>query len=556
MKTVLPDKNPGVLLDPQDLLKRVLEMAVKTVAADSGSLMLLNPNTGSLDIEASAGLSVRARRTKLRMGEGITGWVASTGQSFRSGDVRLERRYVELDSGIRSELAVPLDLKGQVIGVLNVDSDRCNAFTPEHEKLLLQLARDASDWIGLAWEINQLRTKGDQLEALVDMGQIIISEEQPEQVLERIVHDARRLMKARLCSLMMLSDAGDELILKAWDGASSAYIKKPNLLVSESLVGVVLKRFKPLTVLNVQENLRFQHTELARREHLFSLLSVPLVFQGRALGVLSVYTDEIHRFSNEEIRLLSAMAGLSAVAIAKGRLLERVVQMEEDLRASERLSALGWLAAEIAHEIRNPLTVVQMVFHSMTQELNLKGNLARDAALIESKMTQMNRILEQILTFARSSEPSMEELDAADLLEDVSLLIRHLLVERGIEMKKQLASGPLPLRGDRAQLEQAILNLVLNACQAMPGGGTLTLSVRHNQVNKRKVLVLSVKDTGQGMSKQRQEELFQPFLSDKKGGTGLGLALVHKTVQSHQGSIRVKSKIGGGTTFQLLFPAG
>ncbi|MDR0533420.1 MAG: GAF domain-containing protein [Verrucomicrobiales bacterium] len=542
------------LLNPKRLFKRIVNMSMRAMNAESGTLLLLNPNTGLLDVEASIGLILRKKNLSMKPGEGIIGWVASTGQPFRCGDVREERRYIEVDSRIRSELAVPLDFNGHVIGILNVNSNRINAFSAQQEKQLAILARDASEWIRLAWEINQLRVQSDQLETLADIGQVIISEDHPEDLLQGVAKQARRLMNARLCSLMLLSDDGEELVLKAWDGASKAYIKKPNLQVNESLVGVVVKRQRPLAILDVQDNQRYQHTELARREHLVSLLSVPLVFQGKSLGVLSVYTDQIHRFSNPEIRLLTAMAGLSAVAIAKSKVLERVVQMEEDLRASERLSALGWLAAEIAHEIRNPLTVVQMLFHSMLEELKLEGGLAKDATLIETKMKQMNRILEQVLTFARSSEPSMEIIEAGDLIDDVALLIRHTVAERHIDLKKQIEPG-LKMQGDRAQLEQAILNLVLNACQAMSNGGTLTMSARFLLVGKRQVVQIEIKDTGEGMSKERQEELFQPFLSHKKGGTGLGLALVHKTVQSHQGEIKCKSKLKHGTAFQMIFPA-
>ena len=264
MKNPLSSVNLGDLHDPKNLLTSVLRMAVKSVSADRGSLMLLNPNTGSLDIEASVGLSISARKTKLRVGEGITGWVAGTGQPYRTGNVHGEKRYVELDPKIQSELAVPLDLNGHVVGILNVDSTRVDAFTEEHEKLLTRLARDASDWISLAWEINQLRVKGDQLEALLDMGQVIISEENPESVLQRIARESCRLMKARLCSLMLLSEDGKELVLRGWHGASMAYVKKPNLQVSDSLVGVVVKRQKPITILNVQEHQRFQYTELAQ----------------------------------------------------------------------------------------------------------------------------------------------------------------------------------------------------------------------------------------------------------------------------------------------------
>jgi len=555
MKNELSNRNISALLDPQGLLKRVLRVAVKSVDGGSGSLMLLNPNTGSLDIEASVGLNLRARRIKLRIGEGVTGWVASTGQVLRLNDVHADRRYIPLGKNVQSEIAVPINLKGQVVGILNIDSNRKNAFTEHHEQVLLQLAHDASEWISLAWEINQLRVKGDQLETLIDMGQVIISEDDQASVLQGITRDACKLMKARMSSLMLLDDTGEELILKAWHGASSAYIKKPNLRVEESLVGVVVNRLKPLTVLNVQENQRFQHTELARREHLVSLLAVPLIFQAKALGVLCVYTEDMHRFSNEEIRLLSGMAGLSSVAIAKSQLLQRVVQVEESLKATERLSALGWLAAEIAHEIRNPLTVVQMVFHSMMQELKLEGGHARDAALIETKMNHMNKILDQVLTFARSSEPAMEDLDVASMLDDILILVRHKLAEQKVEIRKQIPEEPLLMKGDRSQLEQAVLNLVLNACQAMPDGGVLTLSAGLKIKGKKKLIVIGVRDTGEGMSKRRQDELFQPFLTYRKGGTGLGLALVNKTVQNHNGQIIVKSKLKKGTAFVLSFPA-
>jgi len=554
MKAVAP-RNLKILLNPQKLLQDILETAVAETGAGSGSLMLLNPNTGSLDIEASVGLTVEARRLKLRLGEGVTGWVASTGLPYRVNDVRLEKRYVPVNDSIRAELAVPLDLDGQVIGIVNVDSICENAFSEEHQKKLLQLAKRASEWIRLAWEIDQLRIKGQQLGALVDMGQTIVSQVGLDEVLQRIASDTCRLMKVKLCSLMLLSPDGEQLILKAWHGASRPYVKKPNVPVRDSLVGVVVNRLKPLTVLNVQEHQRYQHTELARREGLVSLLSVPLVFQDRSLGVLSVYTGQLHRFSNEEIRLLTAMAGLSAVAIAKAQLLERVVKVEEDVRASERLSALGWLAAEIAHEIRNPLTVMQMLFHSMVQNIPMDEGSARDAALIENKMLQMNRIVDQVLTFAQSSEPRLELMDASSLIDDITLLVRHKMAEGQIEIKKILKGPNFGMRGDRVQLEQALLNLVLNAYQAMPEGGTLTLSVRSGRLKGNKVVVFSVSDTGEGMTRKRQDELFQPFLTDRKGGTGLGLVLVRKTVESHRGKIEVNSQRGKGTSIKMIFPA-
>ncbi|MEM9443918.1 MAG: GAF domain-containing protein [Verrucomicrobiota bacterium] len=544
-----------VLGQPQKLLELIVKNGVRITKASSGSIMLLNPNTGLLDIEASVGLSEKAQRMKLQQGEGITGWVANTGRPCLVNDVRKDRRYVQVNPSVRSELAVPLELSGQVVGILNIDSDKRDAFHKEDKKHLIQLAKEAAAWLQHSWEVHQLRIRAQQLESLVDMSQTIISEDALEETLNRIAQDAAVLMRARLASIMLIDEDSEMLVLKACHGAPASYLERPNLSVRDSLVGVVIHHKKHLTVLNVQDNQHYQHTELARREGLVSLLSVPLVFHDQALGVLSVYTDHLHRFSNEEIRLLSAMAELSAIAIAKAKLLEKIVKDEEQLKASERLSALGWLAAEIAHEIRNPLTVIQMLFHTMVHGGGISEGYQRDASLIEGKMKHMNKILDQVLAFARSSEPDYEALNPVSMIEDVALLVRHKLGGQKIKIKLKLKETKQDFYGDRAQLEQAILNLVLNAAHAMPKGGTLTLGVKDKKIDKRPYIAITVKDTGPGIPKEIQEDLFQPFLSHRKGGTGLGLALVHKTIQNHGGKISISSKKDKGTIFELVLPA-
>ena len=147
----------------------------------------------------------------------------------------------------------------------------------------------------------------------------------------------------------------------------------------------MVKRGKAIAVIDVGEEKRYIQPEIARKESLVSMLAVPLIFGGKPIGVLAVYTPQRHRFSNDEIKILTTLGDLSAVAIEKGRLLARVVDMEEKLRASERLSALGLLAAEIAHEIRNPLTVMQMLFHALVETLEMDATSKRDAELIGEK---------------------------------------------------------------------------------------------------------------------------------------------------------------------------
>jgi signal transduction histidine kinase len=241
------------------------------------------------------------------------------------------------------------------------------------------------------------------------------------------------------------------------------------------------------------------------------------------------------------------------VAIEKGRLLARVVDMEEKLRASERLSALGLLAAEIAHEIRNPLTVMQMLFHALMESVQKDATSQRDAELISEKMRQMNRILDQVLSFARSSEPMKEAVHADQLIDDVFLLTRHKLLRQGIDVRSTVAGDLPPFRADRAQIEQVLLNLILNASEAMPKGGVLRLSAASEMFEDKPHIVIGVRDNGQGMSPKQVANLFAPFLTYKESGTGIGLAIVKKIMENHQAKLQVESKIGQGTRFRLFF---
>jgi len=541
-------------LHPQKALDRILAAAIRSTRADSGSFILLNPNTGFLDIEASHNLSERAKRVKLRPGEGITGWVATTGKPLRTGDVREEKRYVSINARVRSEMAVPVEMRGQVVGLLNVDSTQVDAFSERDEERLIDMALEAAQWLELAWEIDQLRLKGRQLTSLVDIAQMIIAETNLDEILNQITVQTLRLMKAHLCSVFLLDEETSELVLRACEGGSKLYREKPNLSVEDSLLGTVVTRRKPFAVVDVVQEKGYLQADVARKEGLVSMLAVPLIFAGKAQGVLALYTQKRHRFSNDEIKLVTALGDLSAVAIEKGRLLARVVDMEEKLRASERLSALGLLAAEIAHEIRNPLTVMQMLFHALMESLEKDATSQRDAELISEKMRQMNRILDQVLSFARSSEPMKEAVHAEQLIDDVFLLTRHKLLRQGVDVRSSVSGVLPPFRADRAQIEQVLLNLILNAAEAMPKGGILRLSAARDMLDAKAHIVISVRDNGQGMSQEQVENLFAPFLTYKESGTGIGLAIVKKIMENHQAKLEVESKVGQGTRFTLYFP--
>ena len=546
-------------LEPQEALQLIVNEAVRLVRASSGSVILINPTSGLLEIHASKGLPPGASQLQLRMGEGITGWVARTGKPARVGDVTQDARYVAARRGVRSELAVPLEVNGETRGVLNVDSKCANAFSADDQELLQELALQAAKVIRNTWLYEQLRLKARLFESLASVSRTINSTLNMDEALRAITREACVLMQARMCSLMMLDESREWLDLRASHGAGETYLIKPRLCVAESLLGVVVRRKKPLQVENVQTSGRYQNVEMARREGLISLLSVPLLFAGQATGTLNIYTGRPYNFSNEEIRILSALAELSAIAIEKARLYERIVDVEEQLRQNEKLSALGLLAAEVAHEIRNPLTVMKLLYHSLNLKFPDGDPRAKDALLIDAKIEHLNTIVEQILAFARTTEPQLAPVNINALIEELGLLVRHKLANQNIKLIRKLQTDLPAVMGDAPQLEQVFLNLILNASEAMPDGGTLLIkssAIRqpHTSENPTHVSV-EFKDTGKGMSKELQKRVFTAVLKTTKAkGTGLGLAIVSRIIETHRGNIRIKSRPSHGTSVLITLP--
>ena len=292
-------------------------------------------------------------------------------------------------------------------------------------------------------------------------------------------------------------------------------------------------------------------------EGLVSLLCGPLINGTTCIGVLNVYTGKRHSFSDEEIRILTAFASASANAIEKARLHDRLRGIEEKLRQNEKLSVLGLLAAEIAHEIRNPLTVMKMIYHALRLDFSEDDPRAKDARVLGEKMDHLNRIVERILTFAKQGDPQWETVDVNILLDDLALLTRHKLKQHGIQLRRELGGDVPRLEADATKLEQALLNLTLNAIESMPDGGLLTIRTSiHGGVDEESSRVwIEFIDTGEGMSERSMAKAFSSVLdSQKPTGPGLGLAIVSRIIEAHSGEIKLKSALGKGTTFLVGLP--
>jgi signal transduction histidine kinase len=195
---------------------------------------------------------------------------------------------------------------------------------------------------------------------------------------------------------------------------------------------------------------------------------------------------------------------------------------------------------------------MKLLYHSLQLKFPAGDPRAKDAQIIDAKIEHLNKIVEQILDFARTTEPTLAPVNLNELIDELGLLVRHKMANQRIKMLLKLQPDLPAVLGDATQLEQAFLNLILNAAEAMPDGGTLTIKSRAISSTQ---LAVEFKDTGAGMSKELQRRAFTAVLSSTKAkGTGLGLAIVGRIIETHHGSIRIKSQPGRGTSIILTLP--
>ncbi|MEN3334622.1 MAG: hypothetical protein V7641_3987 [Blastocatellia bacterium] len=280
--------------------------------------------------------------------------------------------------------------------------------------------------------------------------------------------------------------------------------------------------------------------------------------EGRIIGLM-IIAAEPQVLTSEKRSVLDVIAGQVAVEVEGCRLIEEKVRLERELAARERLATLGQMAAQVAHEVKNPLSAIKSIAQVMREEEALK-DYDRDLELIISEIDRLNRTVSQLLAFSRPSHADTRPVPLADLLNSTVALITTEAKAHGVVIKINHA-GDVTLTGAQAgALREALSNLVINAVQAMDDGGAVTIQAHVETARRAKQdasrLIFTVTDTGPGIPVEGQQKVFEPFYSTKSRGTGLGLAIVQRRAVELGGIVELISPVidGHGTQFRLSVP--
>ena len=378
------------------------------------------------------------------------------------------------------------------------------------------------------------------------------------------------ILEADSFRIYLLDEKKETLDLVAYKGLSAKFIGKPHMRhrkVGDGLLGKTALTGETKVVDNFLRS-GDPYVNSFVEEQLHSTIYLPLISKGETVGVIAVSNHPSSDFTDEYIDFLNAICNQIGVAVSNADLYKSIKTAYQDLKEAqeqviraEKLASLGKLSASIAHEINNPLAAVLTYARLMTKLITLGrftpdrfDDIKKYLKTIEDETSRCGEIVKNLLAFSRQSKMKFEIRSIEEIIDKTLLLITHDLEMKGINVEKHIAEGTPDVVCDFKQIQQALLNLFINASDAMKDGGTLRVATADS--GKNGFLEIAISDSGHGISQEELKDIFEPFFSTKEEGkgVGLGLSVTYGIIAEHRGRIEVESKVGHGTTFRVYLP--
>lgn len=492
------------------LLERILAASREVFGFENAIIRLLDADAQQLTTVAAYGYPEEVTRPPLRIGQGVMGRVAQSGEPLLVDDLRAEPAYVPGIVGARSELAVPLLIRDRVIGVFNVESPRPKAFGRDDIGPLAMLAGQAAIAIENARLYESLRSVSERYRKLHHLTDLILNSAS----IGIYTVDVRFTITSWNRRMAELSGVGADEAL-----GRNLFTLFPALDDEgfAARIRAVLKSGEP-------DRLQLTHRNLRGETRIQKRWVSPLKDEGVTSGAV-VLVEDITEFR---------------------QLLEQTIQ-------AEKLAEIGRLSAALAHEVNNPLAVIGYAAQLMQRDDPLSPFQLEMAERISGEAERLKALAGSLLSFSRANGSDRRICNVNEIVRDVLRLLRFELARKGVVLEEYYGDVP-PVQADPNRLKQVFINLIMNAAQVLERGGVLTIS---SAIPHPGAVAISFIDNGPGIADDIREQIFDPFFSTKPSGegTGLGLYICRQIVSEHDGHLTVESRLGSGSNFSVVLPS-
>lgn len=543
-----------------DSARELIPEAEKTV------IHLLDRDDQSLVPRATSGFQSTEKtmpRLRMHIGNGAAGQVLQDGITVNIADVNSDPRFLHaaVKPAYRSLLVSPVQTAGEQLGTISVESAKSHAFSEHEAKLLTALGNQAAIAIENTHLFETTLHSLEELGALYRINQRLAASLDPDILMKEVVELLQESFQYYHVEIYEIDPEQRSAVLRHASGEIGMQLKNMShhLLPGEGIVGHVAYTTRPFFTNDVDKIVFFTRHPLLPETK--SELAAPIMIDGQVIGVLDIQQAPPRRLTERDLQIAGAVAEQLAVALQKANLytdLQTALEHEQNMRSqliqAERLSMMGKLLASVSHELNNPLQTIQNALFLTRQDLEQANFHLEDMDIIASEIDRMAALLERLrATYRPLQLEDFGPVMLTDIIEETYRLISTYLRHKNISFEFHPSPELLPVAGLSNHLKQVLLNLFINSVEAMPQGGHLCVDVSLTPENDE--VVLSLQDSGTGFERELLPRIFDPFVTNKKTGTGLGLTITHDIIEQHRGRILAENIPAGGAKVNIWLPA-
>ena len=552
-------KSIGSSANPRELLRQIVVLAASVTEANVGSIMLVDPSGQHLTIEAAIGLDEEiVNRTRLPLGASIAGFVAQAGEPLMVDDVEQDERFRRINReryGAASLLCAPLRIKNAVLGVINMaNKSGGQKFTEDDLRLLTNFASQAAVAIDDAAQFEKNRRRLTEFEILHEVSRELPAVDSFVAFRNLLVEKLRRVFPIDFGvwfdwhpaerTLLPAGAIGETNIPLTDSGKIDISRISRNVL---SLPDLYLESFDFENITGLSELIA---TKLRENDNLpgpgSANMAIPILRSGELVNLFYLGADSQRPYSADDIALARLVISQAALLFEK----------EKAMLNATRLISMGNMISEISHDLRKPLTSIRGGLQILRQRWPDVAEKSEFFQTAEQEIHRMNDLVRELVDFSNPKRYETSKTDLRQIVIRASELVGPELRKRQVRFEADFTEANWEVIVNRNQLTEVFLNLFMNAIDAMPEGGNLTVkgTVEHPPHRNENYLAIKVIDTGVGIKRENLSRVFERYYTTKETGTGLGLSVVERVISAHGGTVHITSKVGQGTAFTVYLP--